>query len=144
MATSPRELRAHESHLRPVFLGVHPGDLHAAGDLRDLAFHQFVGLVEREVRQLRRGCVDAAALVELPPAWQGSGDVSFELEPKDGKVLLTVTHRSLPSRDMLLKVAAGWHMHLDILVAHATSEEPAPFWPGWVWLERDYDKRIPA
>ena len=31
----------------------------------------------------------------------------------------------------LLKVSAGWHMHLDVLVARASGEEPAPFWEGW-------------
>jgi uncharacterized protein YndB with AHSA1/START domain len=40
--------------------------------------------------------------------WQGSSNVSFELEPKGNKVLLTVIHRRLPDRATLLKVGAGW------------------------------------
>jgi uncharacterized protein YndB with AHSA1/START domain len=52
---------------------------------------------------------------------QGSGDVSFELEPKGDEVLLTLTHRRLPDRAMLVKVASGWHMHLDLLVARASA-----------------------
>jgi hypothetical protein len=42
-------------------------------------------------------------------------------------VLLTVIHRRVPDRATL---SAGWHMHLDILVARATGKEPAPFWDG--------------
>jgi uncharacterized protein YndB with AHSA1/START domain len=73
-----------------------------------------------------------------------SGDVTFELTPKGGEVLLTVTHRRLPDRAMMLKVSAGWHMHLDILVARARGEAPTPFWDGWSRLQQDYDRRLPA
>ncbi len=74
-----------------------------------------------------------------------AGDVTFELEPKGDAVLLTVTHRRLPSdRATRLKVSAGWHMHLDILVARARGRTPAPFWDGWSRLQQDYDKRLPA
>jgi uncharacterized protein YndB with AHSA1/START domain len=89
-------------------------------------------------------------ITELDPprklsfTWGGSGDVSFELEPKGSKVLLTVIHRRLPDRTTLLKVGAGWHMHLDILVARAAGEEPPPFWDGWSRLKDEYDRRIPA
>ena len=89
-------------------------------------------------------------ITELDPprklsfTWVGSGDVSFELEPKGDEVLLTVIHRRLPDRATLLRVSAGWHMHLDILVARATSKEPAPFWEGWSRLQKEYDQRLPA
>jgi uncharacterized protein YndB with AHSA1/START domain len=80
---------------------------------------------------------------KLAIAWDGSGEVSFELEPHGGEVLLTLIHRRLPSRDYSLKVAAGWHMHLDILVARASGKEPAPFWDGWLRLKSEYDARLP-
>jgi len=89
-------------------------------------------------------------IIELDPprklaiAWQGSGDVSFELEPKGNEVLLTVTHRRLPDRGTLLKVGPGWHTHLDILVARMTGEEPPPFWDCWSRLQKEYEQRIPA
>lgn len=89
-------------------------------------------------------------ITELDPphklafTWQGSGDVSFELQHQGEEVLLTVTHRRLPDRATLLKVAAGWHMHLDILVARATGREPEPFWAGWSRLQQEYDRRLPA
>jgi uncharacterized protein YndB with AHSA1/START domain len=89
-------------------------------------------------------------IIELDPprklvfGWNGSGDVSFELEPKGNQVLLTVIHRRLPDRAMLVKVAAGWHAHLDILVARASGQEPTSFWDGWSRLQKDYDQRLPA
>jgi uncharacterized protein YndB with AHSA1/START domain len=76
--------------------------------------------------------------------WEGSGDVTFELQPRGSEVLLTVTHRQLPDRRTMLMVGAGWHMHLDILVARARGENPQPFWDGWSRLKAEYDQRLPA
>lgn len=92
----------------------------------------------------------ASWITELDPprrlafAWNNSGDVSFELEPQGKDVLLTVTHRRLPDRNTMLMVGAGWHMHLDILVARASGKSPAPFWDGWCQLKAEYDRRLPA
>lgn len=89
-------------------------------------------------------------ITELDPprkiafTWEGSGDVSFELEPQGKEVLLTVTHRRLPDRATLLGVSAGWHAHLDILAARATGTEPKPFWDAWSRLRKEYERRIPA
>ena len=81
---------------------------------------------------------------KLSIAWKNSGDVTFQLEPQGDDVLLTLIHRRLPDRSTLLKVSAGWHMHLDTMVARATGEEPAPFWDGWNRLQKEYDRRLPA
>lgn len=89
-------------------------------------------------------------IIEVDPprklvfTWNGSGDVSFELEPKGDEVLLTVIHRRLPNRKTLLMVAAGWHSHLDLLVARASGQAPAPHWDVWSRLHQDYDRRLPA
>jgi uncharacterized protein YndB with AHSA1/START domain len=90
-------------------------------------------------------------IIELDPprklvfTWgKGSGDVSFELEPRGEKVLLTVIHRRLPDRGMILGVSAGWHAHLDMLVARLTGEEPEPFWDHMSRLRAEYDGRIPS
>jgi uncharacterized protein YndB with AHSA1/START domain len=88
-------------------------------------------------------------ITELDPprklafAWEGSGDVSFELEPKGNDVLLTLVHRRLPNRGKLLGVGAGWHMHLDVLAARVTGKEPEPFWEGLGRLRKEYEQRIP-
>lgn len=79
---------------------------------------------------------------KLAFTWQGSGDVSFELAPKGDQVLLTVTHRSLADRETMLMIGAGWHMHLDILVARTTGQQPEPFWDGWSRLRKEYDQRL--
>ena len=80
---------------------------------------------------------------KLVIAWGNSGDVSFELEPRGERVLLTVIHRRLPDRATLLKVSAGWHMHLDIMAARLSGTIPAPFWDGWSRLHAEYDRRLP-
>jgi len=77
-------------------------------------------------------------------SWNGSGDVSFDLEPQGDKVLLTVTHHSVPDRGTLLSVSAGWHMHLDVLAARASGTAPAPYWDGWLRLKQEYDRRMPV
>lgn len=94
--------------------------------------------------RMRSRVVDLDPPRKLVIAWEGSGDVSFELEPKGKQVLLTIVHRRLPDRDTLLEVAAGWHMHLDILVARANDQAPAPYWDGWSRLRGEYDRRLPA
>ncbi|WP_274630230.1 SRPBCC family protein [Arvimicrobium flavum] len=76
--------------------------------------------------------------------WGASGEVSFELEPTGKQVLLTIIHRRISDRANMLMIGAGWHMHLDILVARATGKEPEPFWDGWSRLRDEYDRRIPA
>jgi uncharacterized protein YndB with AHSA1/START domain len=97
-----------------------------------------------EERRMRSRITELDPPRKLAFAWEGSGDVSFELEPKGNDVLLTVIHRRLPDRATLLRVAAGWHMHLDVLVARMTGNEPAAFWDGWSRLQKEYDRRIPA
>jgi uncharacterized protein YndB with AHSA1/START domain len=76
--------------------------------------------------------------------WDGTGDVTFELKPQGNAVLLIITHRRVTDRVTLLKVSAGWHMHLDVLVARVRGEEPEPFWEGWSRLQQDYDRRLPG
>lgn len=89
-------------------------------------------------------------VIELDPprrlviAWNGSGDVSFDLAPKGEKVLLTLIHHRLPDRNTTLMVGAGWHMHLDLLVARATGTQTETFWDGWARLRNEYDRRVPA
>jgi uncharacterized protein YndB with AHSA1/START domain len=89
-------------------------------------------------------------IIELDPprklaiAWGSGGDVSFELDPQGNDVMLTLIHRRLPDRAMMLNVSAGWHMHLDVLLARATGKQPAPFWDGWSRLRNEYDRRLPA
>ena len=60
-------------------------------------------------------------------------------------MLLTLIHRRLPDRSTTLRVSAGWHTHLDLLVARVSGKEPAtPFWDGMVRSAKDYDRKLPA
>jgi len=81
---------------------------------------------------------------ELAFTWGDSGEVSFELEPQGDQVLFTVIHRGLPDRETTTTICAGWHMHLDLLVARMTGTETVPFWDGWSRLKKEYGQRIPA
>jgi uncharacterized protein YndB with AHSA1/START domain len=97
-----------------------------------------------EEHRMQSHIVEVDAPHRLVIAWAGSGDVSFDLEEKGEKVLLTLVHRRLPDRKTMLMVGAGWHMHLDVLVARATGGQPQPFWDGWLRLKDEYDRRLPA
>ena len=83
--------------------------------------------------------VDPMRLLTI--AW-GKGDVTFELEDRGEKVLLTLTHRGLDDRGARTMIAAGWHMHLDILAAEAAGTEPSSFWSGWAKLRTAYEQRL--
>jgi uncharacterized protein YndB with AHSA1/START domain len=97
-------------------------------------------------QESRASCqiTEVEPLHKLRFLWPGAGDVSFELEALGDEVMLTVTHRQLPDRTMTVMVGAGWHMHLDILVARARDAQAPSFWSGWVQLRADYDRRVAA
>jgi hypothetical protein len=58
-------------------------------------------------------------------------------------VLLTVVHRRLPTRGMMVGVSTGWHAHLDMLAARLADEETEPFWDRFGRLRAEYERRIP-
>ncbi|WP_439595791.1 SRPBCC family protein [Falsiroseomonas sp.] len=89
-------------------------------------------------------------ITELDPphrlgiSWGGTGGVTFVLEPQGREVLLTVIHRRVEDRATLLNVSAGWHAHLDMLVADATGGVKPRHWDHWTRLRAEYDRRLPA
>jgi len=50
----------------------------------------------------------------------GQGEVTITLATQGEDVLLKLVHTRLPERAVMLKVAAGWHAHLDVLAARAS------------------------
>jgi uncharacterized protein YndB with AHSA1/START domain len=72
-----------------------------------------------------------------------ASEVRFDLEDDGGKVRLTVTHVRLGSRAMRVMVSAGWHTHLDLLVARLEEREPEGFWRRYTALEPLYEARLP-
>lgn len=89
-----------------------------------------------------------SAIVEVDPptklvfTWEGRGNVSITLMQQGDNVLLTLLHSRLPDRSVTLKVAAGWHAHIDTLEAQISGQAPAAFWPAWQRLRDEYDRRL--
>jgi uncharacterized protein YndB with AHSA1/START domain len=81
---------------------------------------------------------------KLSFTWGKNGDVTFLLEPRGERVLLTVIHRRLPDRATTLLVGPGWHNHLDVLVARMNGKNPEPFWDKFNRLRKEYAARIPV
>lgn len=80
----------------------------------------------------------------LSYTWGDDSEVTFELTPQGENVLLVLTHRRLPDRTTMVRVASGWHTHLGIFVDHLNGQEPRPFWSTLARLEAEYEKRLPA
>ncbi|HEX7007243.1 MAG TPA: SRPBCC family protein [Alphaproteobacteria bacterium] len=72
----------------------------------------------------------------------GETEVMFELAEKGQDVVLTLTHRRITDRGMLLGVSGGWHLHLDILVERLNGQVPKPFWAQHEAIETAYAKRL--
>jgi uncharacterized protein YndB with AHSA1/START domain len=73
-----------------------------------------------------------------------SSEVTFELAPRGDKVLLTLTHRRLGTRDTMVSVGGGWHTHLDILADRLEERKPPAFWATYLRREAEYEERIPT
>ena len=92
----------------------------------------------------------ACEITEIEPphklafTWGRSGGVSIALEQAGSKVLLTLIHKRLADRESMLNVSAGWHAHLDLLVARVAGRAPSPFWDTWLRLKGEYGRRIQA
>jgi uncharacterized protein YndB with AHSA1/START domain len=71
-----------------------------------------------------------------------AGTVTITLEKRGERVLLRLVHAGAPNRSVLLSVSAGWHAHLDILVARLCGDRPEAFWTRWASLKEEYDARL--
>lgn len=70
-------------------------------------------------------------------------EVSFDLAPQGGEVLLVLTHRRLPS-DELPGFGGGWHAHLDYLAARMSGAAVEPYVPLFQRLRPLYVAKIAA
>ncbi len=71
-----------------------------------------------------------------------ASEVTFELSPKDDKVLLTLTHRRLTDKATMADHAGGWHTHLTVLVEVLNNREPKAFWSIFTDTDGVYPARI--
>lgn len=70
-------------------------------------------------------------------------EVTYELKPKEDKVLLILTHRRLGDDPAtLISVASGWHTHLGILGDLLNNRKPKGFWTVHNRMEKEYAARI--
>jgi uncharacterized protein YndB with AHSA1/START domain len=80
---------------------------------------------------------------KLAFTWGSGSDVSIELVSQGKQVQLTLIHRRIPDRSSMLNIGAGWHAHLDVLVASVGETPAEPFWDSWQRLKQEYDQRLP-
>ena len=69
-------------------------------------------------------------------------EVCYELEEKDDKVRLVLTHKRLETSDTVLSVSAGWHTHLNLLVDILEESNPRPFYRMQTQYEGEYSERL--
>jgi uncharacterized protein YndB with AHSA1/START domain len=71
--------------------------------------------------------------------WTDVGDVCIKLAVEGEEVLLTLTHQLPADPNLKLMVSAGWHAHLDILVARVQSVPAKSLWANWKVLKAEYE-----
>jgi len=114
-------------HFRHNDLSPLPGT--APDKYKDLANgHSFTGTILR---------INPPHLLSF--TWEGGSEVTFELTGLSDVVLLTLTHRGLPSDiESQASVLAGWHAHLEIFMAALQGQIPPNFWTLHSRLEQEY------
>jgi len=138
------------SELRGQWLAVGDMDLRVGGKV-DLTWNnaELTGHHEDPPEGIQAIHHQESAVIRVDPprlltfGWAGGSDVTFELEPQGDEVKLTLTHRRARDRSQLLGLSAGWHAHLDVLVARLEGQEVPVFWANWTRLRADYDQRLP-
>jgi len=135
---------------RRKWFGDGPMELRAGGGV-ELQF-EFSGLSsEATPADQENSCTVVGIVTRCEPprllsyTWGNEPDaseVSFELEARGEHVLLVITHRRLKNREMAVKVATGWHAHLELLCDHLNGREPRPFWTAKKRLEDEYRERV--
>lgn len=107
-----------------------------------------------EFKKVENGCGFEAKVVTWEPhtlfvmTWgseKGAPDseVEFALRPQGKDVVLTLTHRKLPTRYEMLSVSGGWHAHLDILEDELTTGKRRAFWANFMANRGQYEDVVP-
>jgi len=139
-----------DSELRGKWLATGPMDLRVGGkvelvwrndNLTDHREERPPGFSEEHRQESLITRLDPPHLLAF--GWDGGSEVTFQLEPQEGEIMLTITHSKLPSRSQMLGVSSGWHAHVDVFEARLRGEELPFFWRNFAALKAEYDKRIP-
>lgn len=76
------------------------------------------------------------------PGDSGMSEVTFELFPEGGDVLLVLTHRHLADDGTMIMVASGWDTHLGVLIDRLEGRDPRGFWSTFARLRAVYSERF--
>ncbi|WP_020180755.1 SRPBCC family protein [Methylopila sp. M107] len=143
-----RKLWLADGHFEPRLGGVaklkfHNGAITPPGEAIPEDMQKFSGVMETQGRVTAWNPPH-----ELGFSWWGepgeSSEVLFRLAPEaDGRVKLTLIHRALKDRSLMLMIAGGWHAHLGLLVALAEDRAPTAFWGVMGGVQKSYEGLIP-
>jgi uncharacterized protein YndB with AHSA1/START domain len=146
-----------ESDKRSTWLAGGEFDLRVGGETRMLFKHSNITdeappEAYREMNE--NGFLSVGTITRYEPphvlgfTWDGDGhpasEVTFELTPRDGKVLLVLTHRKLADTKAMQDVSGGWHVHLGILEDILAGQPRRAFWANHARLESEYAARYAA
>lgn len=141
---------------RATWLAGGPMELRAGGKM-ELQFHHAdlttpADPIPAKYKAIENGVKLGGRVVRCEPprllttTWSDApapdSEVTFELTPRGKEVLLTLTHRRLHSREVMLSVAPGWHAHLGVLEDRLAGTEVRPFWATHTKLADEYEKRL--
>jgi len=73
----------------------------------------------------------------------GDSEVTYELSPRGKDVLLTLVHKNLKPRDLVVGVMGGWDVHTGILEDILKGVAPRPFWATHDRVQKDYAPQVP-
>jgi len=73
----------------------------------------------------------------------GDSEVTYELSPRGKDVLLTLVHRNLKPRELVVGVMGGWDVHTGILEDILKGVAPRPFWATHDSVQKDYAPLVP-
>lgn len=143
---------------RSLWLASGRTDLRVGGEVH-LEFHNAKLSTEGDVipekyqEVGRDGCNFTGKILRCEPphvyshTWGGTdssaSEVTFELTAQGDEVRMLLTHRKLgDDHDGLLSVSAGWHTHVDILLANLGGWQAPTFWATHTRLEQEYEKLL--
>ena len=141
-----------ESEKRATWLAAGEFDLRLGGTIR-LEFDNCNLSSDKVAPPKYKGCETGkfdGKITRLEPmrvlayTWMWNGgdtEVTYELTPRGKDVLLTIVHRRLAPRDLVLSVMSGWDVHTGILADVLNGIEPRPFWKTHSKLESEYAAR---
>lgn len=111
-------------------------------DLSEIASVRPASFAEEQTMDSRITEVDPPHRLSF--TWADTGEVTFDLDERGDGVLLTITHRRIVDRELMLCVSAGWHTHLDILEAVLSGSPRPAFWDAWTARQTEYASRLQA